>query len=217
MDGEHSENLSPELQLAVAHTPAVLREPLTVFLELDARIARIVAATSEPMLGQMRLAWWRDQLGLPVEQRPSGDAVLDRIGSAWSGQESALVALIDGWEEMLGEALESNAVQRFAEGRAAPFEALARMSGMGATEPVQGAAMRWALVDAGLHVSEGAEREALLGLARDLPRGPGLARPLRGLAILDALSQRSLARGGRPLMEGRGAALTALRAGFIGR
>ena len=35
-----------------------------------------MARTTEPMLGQMRLAWWRDALGKPVDERPRGDAVL---------------------------------------------------------------------------------------------------------------------------------------------
>lgn len=217
MVGEQIEILSAEAQLALAYTPADLREALRIFLELDTRIGRIVAATSEPMLGQMRLAWWRDMLGKPVAERPSGDAVLDGIGEHWGGREAALVALVDGWEEMLAEALTREAASKFGEGRAAPFAALCEMAGVEAQDPTGASARRWAFVEAGLHISEGAERETMLALAHDIPPQSPLPKPMRGLAVLDALARRSMKRGARPLMEGRGAALVALRAAILGR
>lgn len=217
MDDEQGEKLSAQASLALAHTPAELRRTLRIFLELDARIARIVAATTEPILGQMRLAWWRDTLAVPMEQRPRGDAILDGIGDLWLGYEPALVALIDGWEEMLGDTMTKEAAHRFAVGRAKPFDALAMMVHKSGDENVAAAARRWALVDAGIHVSEGAERDAILAVAQAIERKAPLPKPLRGLAVLDALARRSLSRGGRPLMEGRGAALVALKAAIIGR
>jgi phytoene synthase len=42
-----------------------------------------------------------------------------------------------------------------------------------------------------------------------------LPKTLRGLAVLEALALRALRRGGRPLMEGRGAPLTAFRAAIF--
>ena len=55
-----------------------------------------------------------------------------------------------------------------------------------------------------------------MGLERG---GPNTALPVsaKGLAVLGALGLRALKRGGRPLMEGRGAALVALRAAMLGR
>lgn len=218
MSADNLEPLSEEAQLAIAHTPASARDALRIFLELDARIARIVAATSEPMLGQMRLAWWRETLGKPIDQRPQGDGVLDAIGKHWAGHEQALVALVDGWEEMLAEQLTSRIAKLFAEGRAAPFAALAAFT----KKPtdirlISSKGQRWALVDAALHVSEGDEQDTLLKLARETRADGSLPRSLRGLAVLDALARRSLDRGGRPMMEGRGAALVALRAAMLGR
>ena len=71
------ETLPTEIELALAYTPRDRREAMRVAFELDRRLARIVAATTEPMLGQMRLAWWRDILAKPVDERPRGDVVLD--------------------------------------------------------------------------------------------------------------------------------------------
>ncbi|WP_416831848.1 MAG: hypothetical protein ACMUJI_02435 [Erythrobacter sp.] len=212
-----SESLPVEAQLALLHTPSILRQALTIFLELDSRIARIVAATNEPMLGQMRLAWLREQLGNSREARPSGDAVLDGIGVHWQGCEHALIALVDGWEFMLAEELDEAGASAFARGRAAPFLALGQMAGASNADTVDVAARRWALVDAAVHIPDGTERTMLLDLASANREAVRLPRSLRGLAVLDALARRSLRRGGRPLMEGRGASITAARAAIFGR
>ena len=81
---------------------------------LDGRIGRMVLGASEPLLGQMRLAWWRDQLALPESARPQGDPLLDLIGTEWAGHERALSDLVDGWEALLGERpLSEPAMQEF--------------------------------------------------------------------------------------------------------
>ena len=79
---EDPDILPPEAQLALAWSHAKVRGPLSIALQLDRRLARIVTRTSEPMLGQMRLAWWREMLGKPASDRPRGDAVLDGVVTA---------------------------------------------------------------------------------------------------------------------------------------
>lgn len=196
----------------------MVRAPLSTVLQLDRRLARIVARTREPVLGQMRLAWWRDALGKPVAERPRGDAVLDAIGAHWAGREAALVALVDGWEVLVtAERLGKAELESFAAARGAFFAALA---GEAAPEPLRDyllcAGRCWALADAALGVSDPLEREALvaagLAIAGSAVRVPS---DLRGLAVLGALARRALARGGRPLMEGRGAPLAAMRAAIF--
>lgn len=187
-------------------------------LWLDQRLARIVLRAHEPMLAQMRLAWWREQLAIPVRQRPAGDPVLDGIASHWCGHEHAMVAAVDGWECLLNDPpLSAGAAQAFARGRAAPFTALTQMADRSAPR-VTGdpPGLVWALVDAGLHIRASEDRATLLALAQGLGKPARAARALRGVAVLDALAQRSLGRGGRPLMQGRGAALIATRAAILG-
>ncbi len=216
MAEQTSQNLSPEAHLALAHTAASMRGPLRIFLELDARLARIVAATNEPMLGQMRLAWWRDVLNQAPDRRPKGDAVLDGIGEYWAGHEQALVALVDAWELLLGEELEHKTALEFAASRCTPIAALVVMAG-GQPEAGKGA-MRWALADAAAKVSSEEERSVFISFGeKELVQPARFPRALRGIAVLCALAERSIRRGGRPLMEGRGAALTAARAAIFGR
>ncbi|MEM6856288.1 MAG: hypothetical protein AAF559_00325 [Pseudomonadota bacterium] len=214
------EPLSTEAQLALAHTKGETRSALTILFELDSRLARIVAATTEPMLGQMRLAWWREMLGKPVSDRPAGDQVLDAIGSVWQGREGFLVSVVDGWEHMLSDPpLTREAAIAFAEGRGAAFGGLASFSRRAnAFRPQLEAAGRiWAIADAACHIGTEAERETLVALGRELPLPDALPAPFRGIAILAALGARALKAGGAPLMEGRGAGWTAFRAGLLGR
>lgn len=209
--------LPPEAELALGWSGQKVRGPLSIALQLDRRLARIVGRTHEPVLGQMRLAWWREALGKPVAERPRGDAVLDGIGMHWQGREAALVDMIDGWEVLVtAEALGAEHATAFGKGRGAFFAALAPDGEAGGR--LGPAGMRWALADAAAGVSEPAERAVLVaaGLAAGDPPGR-IAASLRGLAVLDLLAMRSLKRGGRPLMEGRGAPLAVLRGAIFGR
>lgn len=213
------QNITEEQELALAYTPEALRGKMVAFFALDARLAQIAAKTTEPMLGQMRLAWWRDMLGTTKEDRPAGDEVLDAIGEHWNGQEASLVKLVDAWEILIAEEeLSADAIALFGAGRAAPAAALADPAQSRDRNRALIAGMRWALADAASKICNESERHAFVeaGLAQSAAK-TSLSKPLRGLAVLEALALRALKRGGRPLMEGRGAALVALRAGLIGR
>lgn len=210
--------LPDEQMLALAHTPRALRARLQVILALDHRLGRLVAGTTEPMLGQMRLAWWRDALAQPAANRPRGDAVLDAIGETWEGHEGPLRAMVDGWEYMLAEVLDKDAAIAFAKGRAAPFAAFADMAGVSSLqEEALRIGERWALADAATNLSGGEERDIMIDLGSELGAPRVVPRALRGLAILNALAMRSLAGGGQPMMLGRVSALIALRVSIFGR
>lgn len=211
------DNLPPEAELALAWTPPKVREPLSIALQLDQRLARIVARTTEPILGQMRLAWWRDALGIKPGDRPRGDAVLDAIGAHWAGREAALIAMVDGWEVLVtSETIGYAEAKAFGNGRGEFFVALTTEDEATAQDRLAAAGYRWALADAASAISDPGEREVLIsaGLARAHLGGP-FQRGVRGLAVLEALALRALKRGGRPLMEGRGASLTAFRAAIF--
>lgn len=217
MTAESPDILPPEAELALAWSPPKVRAPLSIAFQLDRRLARIVARTSEPMLGQMRLAWWRDALGTPIADRPRGDAVLDAIGTHWAGREAALVAMVDGWEVLVSaERLGPAEIDVFGAQRSAFFGALDDIAAQTSAARVASAGFRWAMADAAAAVSDAEERAALVaaGLGRIAPAG-SMPRALRGLVVLDALSLRALRGGGRPLMEGRGAPLAALRAAIF--
>lgn len=213
-----SVSLPDERVLAISHTGLSVRRELEVFFALDARLGHQVAQASEPLLGQIRLAWWREQLSLPPAQRAQGDPLLDAIEEVWAGDAGRLVALVDAWEELLGEApLPVDGVARFAAGRATPITVLAEKAGRAElADDAKRAGECWALVDLAWKTSDPIEREAALSLANEVGRVPPLPRSLGGVRLLYGLARHSLATR-KPLFVGRSAAFVALRVGLIGR
>ncbi|QFT77944.1 hypothetical protein [Erythrobacter sp. THAF29] len=216
---ENPESLPAEIELALAYTPTALRERLRTVFALDQRLGRIAAATTEPMLGQMRIAWWRDMLGTPVADRPRGDAVLDAIGAGWAGEEHTLTQLIDGWEVLIvAESLDDISQQSIAAGRSAPITAVFGDCSGETQKRIAQSAQTYIYADLASRFSDSDERSLSIRLGNGLRTQSGrLPGNARGIGVLEALARRSLSRGGRPLMEGRGASLVALKAGIFGR
>lgn len=219
MSSNPQEILPPELELALAHTRSIYRDALRIFFELDLRFARILAGTNEPMLGQMRLAWWRETLAKPLDQRPTGDVVLDGIGKHWVGREQHLVKLVDAWENLLADPpLGTEHARSFAQGRVDAMRGAFADRQEDWDERNAGLfALQWAIADLCTNISLQEERDMLMALAAEQRTPKRLSSPFKGVAVLGALALRSLENGGAPLMEGRSASLTALRAAIIGR
>lgn len=211
--------LPPELRITLAYCAASLRPAMASFFALDRRFGQIVRRTSEPALGQLRLAWWRDQLTKAPVSRPAGDAVLDAVSAHCRGWERALQQHLDGWELLLAsEGFDAGEAARICAMRAAPLAHFALQFGGRAGELAQVAGTRWAAADTALNLGDGAERECFRQCGLAVPVGRDrLPQPLRGLAVLDILARRSLHRPGASLMSGRAAALVALRTGLFGR
>ena len=211
-----SSPLTDSLELAVAWAPAEMREPTWAMLALDARLADIVRQMHEPMLAQLRLAWWRDMLQRNASNRPTGEPLLARL-SAWEGQEAGLARMVDGWEELLVEPpLPWDAIARFAALRAQGWIVLAQLANVDETG-VEDAGRVVALMDFAAHNSNADEREMAFEQARQTESEASFPRELRSLAVLAGLSRRALSRGGSPLLTGRGDALVAWRLGMFGR
>ena len=92
--------LSPLTRLALAYAPRTARPAWLAVLALDQRLAGIVRSAREPLLAQIKLAWWRERLAEPVARWPQGEPLLSAL-AAWDGQAAALVALVAGWEAVL--------------------------------------------------------------------------------------------------------------------
>ena len=223
MDGQellNDNDLRPEYRIALAYAHPDDRLAYHAMFELDRRLADIVAGSSEPMIGQLRLAWWRDVLGKQPGDRPNGEPLVAALNTAWGAHSDGLVTLVDAWEGiLLAETLDRNAALQFTEGRGASWTALASgpFAGENPSE-ITLAAQAWFLADLLSHLSDAEEREVVAALADSTQlRSTRLPRRLRPLAILSALGSRALAAGGISPMEGRGAALLALRIGIFGR
>lgn len=216
----HAELLPVPQRLAFNYAPHHALAASEALFAFDARLGELIGKANEPLLAQLRLAWWRDEFAKPVEGRARGDPVLDALSAAWTGEEAALSALVDGWENLVGEApLPERAIAAFADARGGAAAALARLIGEpAAQEPASDAARVWALADLAAHLGDETERATALRLAAEHGAPPRhLPRALRPLAVLYGLARRALARGGGPLVRGRRDVLTAARLGMLGR
>jgi phytoene synthase len=209
---------APPIRLAMAYAPARSRPVLDAVFSLDGRLGRVASTTSEPMIGQLKLAWWRDQLGADPAHRAKGEPLLAELVRLRL-PFSKLVPLVDGWEELLvSDAVDPSTVQTFAQGRAAAFAAMAVAVGEAeAEEAASRAGKSWALAELAAWLSPGDPHPALIEAVAALPQQvPSLPPGLRPLAIVEALARRALARD-LPLLDGPAALALAMRVGIFGR
>lgn len=203
------ETLPPEQRLALVYAPAWRRDGLLAVLGLDLRLAQVVLGAREPMLAQIRLAWWRDRLaddaavieGEPLLQLVQ-DAVLDR---------APLRDLVDGWEGLLGEPAPELA-KSLAHTRAEAISYAASRTPV--DHAVLTSAREWSLQDLSRipgpwGILAGKLANAEQWQARRLPREQ------RFLAVLHALARRSRRSGATG--PGPGSIVVALRVGLFGR
>jgi len=184
--------LSPPERLAVLYAPRRVQALWEGFLLLDRRLADAAREGRDPLMIQLRLAWWRDRFDQPAAEWPQGEPLLALL-RAWDEGRAALRALVDGWEaRIVGE----DGGAELGKARVAAICTLARLSCVAADEPVRQAAAEW------------------LGLeppGRSAPILPGAMRPLvilRGMALREASG-----KAGSPLRD----FLAILRLGLLGR
>jgi phytoene synthase len=166
------------------------------------------------MLAQLRLAWWRDRFAADPATWPQGEPLLGHL-AGWDGV-SALGALVDGWEALLGDPpLGEGAFNEFANGRAKAIGVLAARH----EAPVDASEMagrRWALADLALHVGDPQERAAARALLADSAAPGRTSRSMRPLALLAGLTERAVRRGHGEALNGVGALFAAIRLGITG-
>ncbi|MEP6983767.1 MAG: hypothetical protein ABI853_09005, partial [Sphingomicrobium sp.] len=172
---------------------------------LDLAFADVVATSSDPRLGAIRLAWWRERLDAldtdadhPAEPRlqAAANELLPRgvTGKELARLEDAWLPLMEPfpWGEDQAEGLKLRGRILFGIG--------ARLMGQAADAAEQAGAL-WSLVDGAHHCSDTQSRNflrqravAVLAATRTpMPRG------LRGLTVLAALASADLLREGSGL------------------
>ena len=159
--------------------------------DLDLAFADVVASSSDPNLGAVRLAWWRERLeeldqGKLPPAEPRLQAVAGELvpqgasGLELSRLEDAWQPLLHGWNDSAVEGLRLRGRILFATG--------ARLLG-GQPADAEAAGELWSLVDGARHCSDESVRRSLMAEAKaiDLPRTvPRIVRPLTVLAAVAA-------------------------------
>lgn len=174
-----------ERWLTCLYAAAPARPGLVALFALDAELAHVVATTTEPMLGEIRLAWWRDRLteldSAPAPAQPLLQALQQRTLPRLSGAD--LATLEDRWLGLLdGEGVSQSHI----DGGVQLFVLAARLLG----GDVREAAMLGQAWMQGLAVPG---------------RTSVLLRPLRALAALSARDAARRAAGQPPEQPGSAA------------
>lgn len=193
--GQQAEQLDPPFRLALAYAPAWARPVWLAFLLFEQRLVETAPPGRDPMMVQLRLAWWRDRLNEPSEKWPVSEPVLAHL-KAWNGKHGALVGLVDGWEARIVGEDDGGELGR---GRIAAIEALAQVLGTDPSGAVRTAAQDLAFPHDAPHPAS--------------PRILRLPRSMRPLAVLRFLARRDAA-GGKPTPLADLAGV--LRAGLLG-
>lgn len=191
--------LARDRQIAIGHAPAAVRQPLETLFALDDRLAGIVRATREPMIGQMRLTWWHDALvrldSDPAPAEPLLQAIQrDLLPLGISG--ARLAGMIDGWEELIvADRLDPDTLERHAAARGGGLFAIAG-SLLGGDSPLLAPAGRgWALADLATRLSLPAAATLADAAARDAMlqafsvAWPAKLRPVGVLALVVQLDR----------------------------
>jgi phytoene synthase len=182
--------------------PREVRAAFSALWKLDLAFADVVATSSDPQLGAIRLAWWRERLeqldeGRVAPPEPRLQAVATELlargvsGEELSRLEDAWLPLLESfpWGDAAAEGLKLRGRILFGLG--------ARLLGC-AEEEAQAAGAFWSIVDGAQHCSDPKSREYQLQAARVELGHLTLKLPvaIRPLTILAALAAADLLREG---------------------
>lgn len=102
--------IGADRELALLHVPGDLREAFAALFAIDSAMGDVVARSTEPALGRIKLAWWREQLQALDEAPPPAEPRL----RAAAGQllplgisGAALAKLETGWSTLLDPEVDS--------------------------------------------------------------------------------------------------------------
>ncbi|MFN3618854.1 squalene/phytoene synthase family protein [Sphingorhabdus sp.] len=183
---ETASQLPPPATLAIAYVPQKFRAAFALLLQIDARLEDIVHNAREPMIAQIKIAWWREAFSNEPPLRPKGEPLLQALNDTNNVIPlAALEALVSAWESLLGIDVWNQAIvdQHIAFRAEAIFETYAAW--LGSPHSMADLGRAWAL-DA-----LGAAFPGRVSTEFTVPKPPvPKARALRPLSIL-AMSVRT--------------------------
>lgn len=193
--------LDPLSRLILAYARPSVRQRYALLFALDLRLADIIRSTSEQLIGQMRLTWWRDILTKPKEERPAGEPLVPLIDTVeeQGADMQNLETLIDGWELLLDDfPWDDRQFEEYAKCRGESFFSFAIGPHIPLNEGQQRAARSWALWDFSRHCSNPDMRA--LSFARcqqihDISNAPVFDRNGRPISILCKLVGEDVKKG----------------------
>ena len=161
--------------LSTLYAPAEIRPALHAVHALDLALLDVAVTTKEPMVGHIRLAWWRERITELGAGRAPAEPILSALAecqvppSALDGFDDPSLAFIEGdmnnWAVQRGERL---------------FSAVSSLFGIGATAETLAVGRGWSAVDGWRRGF--VERDDAQAILNEAPkRSTGPLRPLLGL------------------------------------
>lgn len=195
------QELEPLQRLIAAYARSDDRDRYALLFALDARFADIVRSTTEILIGQMRLTWWRDILTKPAAERPAGEPLVEQISLLEERGESLapLLTLLDGWEVMLDDfPWTDRQFDQYATARGCGFFAFGLSRGKPLSERQEGQGKAWALWDFARHCSDASMRRSAFDRCSEIMTSqpkPNFDRNGRPISILCHLMIRDVRTG----------------------
>jgi 15-cis-phytoene synthase len=210
MDAMLAELDGPD-RLARLYVPRAARDSFTALLILDRRVSNILRKTSEPIIAQMRFAWWRDRFRDAPDKWPKGEPFFLALQQIASGSTGAMLVqrlndLVDIWEELaVSEIWESDVMTRFHAKRARVFIDQLVISAVAPTflDMAEKVAQSWSVLDLASQLPRATTLNAA-ALQTHITPSQRLPRQLRALVILHRsaiLSARDRQGSGRNAMS----------------
>ncbi len=172
-------------QLSLAYASRELRPKLAALLALDTHLASVAMGRGDPLLVQMKLAWWRSAIIDGPDTMAPEIAMIAGVFMPFERENIAL--LCDSWEQVIGQNVPfGSTANDFAHNRAsAVFGTLALNESAELHAQITALGQGWAQADLALRL--GVNRQVPLMLASPTlpPRRYGALAVLAGLALRD--------------------------------
>lgn len=211
MNGDPETSAYPDMRdpRVMVAVPRERRAAMAALWGLAARLTKLLVDAREPLIGQIKLAWWRDMMAILAKDPaalPKGEPLLAELQASWSGREG-LDALVDAAEAML-------LAESDADRRAAAEGFGGRLFALSAGPEESG--RRWGLLwGAAVAEAETAARQLLADCgSSDTPPRRIFGRN-RALLILDRWAATIAEKNGERHLRSEG--LLLLRIGLFGR
>lgn len=185
-------------QLALAYTRSRVRDAFSTIIQLDTALARSAAAVSDPFYGQVRMAWWRDQIAALESGTAVNDPVLMSLERIVLPIRPTAIALVNAWETVFEPwpmTIESAASHARERGEAL-FSMAATLADTPGNADVSEAGRLWAMADLALHCPDQEIAAHMIEVAKpSLGVAKRLPRSMLSFAILARFAERDVQRG----------------------
>jgi 15-cis-phytoene synthase len=145
--------MSPPNQLSITYCDPTIRPFFSLLLAFDSRLRDVAIRNTEPLIAQLRLAWWRDAISADTDIPKSGEPLLSALYDLHPAQlaslaRASMLDLLTAWEQIIVLDDIGAAAQDFAELRSdALFGGYIRAIDMPDTDEARAVGVDWALND----------------------------------------------------------------------